>query len=93
MRLRWNKVKTFLSKPYNVILLIMGIVVTISTIAPFIAIVKDTFEIHPGTIDAFLSKKNSGYTLVNYIDLFTSRLAKTNLWIPLWNTLLLAYWT
>ena len=71
MRLRWNKVKTFLSKPYNVILLIMGIVVTISTIAPFIAIVKDTFEIHPGTIDAFLSKKNSGYTLVNYIDLFT----------------------
>ena len=93
MRLRWNKVKTFLSKPYNVILLIMGIVVTISTIAPFIAIVKDTFEIHPGTIDAFLSKKNSGYTLVNYIDLFTSRLAKTNLWIPLWNTLLLAFWT
>ena len=93
MRLRWNKVKTFLSKPYNIILLVMGVLVTISTIAPFIAIVKDTFEIHPGTIDAYLSKKSSGYTLVNYIDLFTSRLAKTNLWTPLLNTLLLAFWT
>ena len=93
MRLRWNKVKTFLSKPYNVILLVMGVLVTISTIAPFIAIVKDTFEIHPGTIDAYLSKKSSGYTLVNYIDLFTSRLAMFNLWTLLLNTLLLAFWT
>ena len=76
----WNKIKTFLSKPHNVILLLMGIVVTITTIAPVVAIVEDTFKIHPGTIDAHLTGQVSGYTLVNYIDLFTSSLAKTNLW-------------
>ena len=89
----WNKIKTFFSKPHNVILLLMGIVVTITTIAPVVAIVEDTFKIHPGTIDAHLTGQVSGYTLVNYIDLFTSRLAKTNLWIPLLNTVYLAVGT
>ncbi len=89
----WNKILTFLSKPHNVILLLMGIVVTITTIAPVVAIVEDTFKIHPGTIDAHLTGQVSGYTLVNYIDLFTSNLAKTNLWSPLLNTLYLAVGT
>ena len=87
---RRNKVKTFFSKPHNVILLLMGIVLTITTVAPIVAIVQDTFKIHPGTIDAHLPGQVSGYTLVNYIDLFTSPLAKINLWTPLWNTVLLS---
>ena len=87
---RRNKVKTFFSKPHNVILLLMGIVLTVTTVAPIVAIVQDTFKIHPGTIDAYLSGKAQGYTLVNYIDLFTSSLAKTNLWTPLLNTVLLS---
>ncbi|MCI9515117.1 MAG: iron ABC transporter permease [Oscillospiraceae bacterium] len=88
-----NKIKTFFSKPHNVILLLMGIVLTFSTVAPIIAIIEDTFKIHPGTIDAHLTGQAAGYTVVNYIDLFTSRLAKTNLWTPLLNTVLLAVGT
>ena len=87
---RRNKVKPFFSKPHNVILLLMGIVLTVTTVAPIVAIVQDTFKSHPGTIDAYLSGKAQGYTLVNYIDLFTSSLAKTNLWTPLLNTVLLS---
>ena len=75
-----NRVRTYFSKPQNVILLLFGIILTFTTI-------------HPGTIDAHLTGKASGYTLINYVDLFTSRLAKTNLWKPLWNTLLLAVFT
>ena len=89
----WNRLRTFLSKPHNVILLLMGIVVTITTIAPIVAIVEDTFKIHPGTIDAHLTGQTAGYTLVNYIDLFTSSMAKTNLWTPLLNTIYLAVGT
>ena len=90
---RRNRIKTFLSKPHNVILLLMGIVLTITTVAPIVAIVEDTFKIHPGTIDAYLTGRAEGYTLINYIDLFTSKLAVTNLWTPLLNTLLLAVGT
>ena len=85
-----NRIRTFLSKPYNVILLVMGIVLTITTIAPIVAIIQDTIAVHPGTRDAILSGKQSGYTLVNYVDLFTSRLARKNLWIPLWNTVVMS---
>lgn len=91
--LRWNKFKSYLSKPYNVILLLLGIVLTFSTIAPIIAILEDTFKIHAGTIDQYLTKKTTGYSLVNYVDLFTSKVAKTNLWTPLLNTVLLAIGT
>lgn len=86
----YNRFITFLSKPYNVILLLMGIVFTISTIAPIMAIVKDTLTIHPGTIDAHLTGKTEGYTIINYIDLFTSKMAQKNLWEPLWNTVKLS---
>lgn len=88
-----NKVKTYISKPQNIILLLFGIVLTFTTFAPIVAIVKDTLKIHPGTIDAYLAKKATGYSVINYIDLFTSKLAKTNLWTPIWNTVLLAVFT
>ena len=91
--IRMNKVKTYFSKPQNVILLIFGIILTITTVAPIVAIVQDTFKIHPGTIDQNLTKRSSGYTVVNYTDLFTSRLAKKNLWTPLLNTVYLAVGT
>ncbi len=89
-RIRLNKLKTFFSKPQNIILLVLGIVLTVTTVAPIVAIAKDTITIHPGTIDANLSGRSEGYTLANYIDLFTSRTSKANLWTPLLNTLLLS---
>ena len=88
-----NKIKTYFMKPQNVILLLFGIVLTFTTVAPIVAIVKDTFKIHPGTIDQHLTGRTTGYSIVNYIDLFTSKLAKTNLWTPVLNTVLLAVLT
>ena len=52
----------------------MGIVLTITTVAPIVAIVRDTFVIHPGTIDEHLTGMSSGYSAINYVDLFTSTL-------------------
>jgi len=91
--IRSNRIKTYFSKPHNVILLLLGIVTTFTTIAPIIAIIEDTFKIHPGTIDAYLTGRATGYSAVNYVDLFTSRMAKTNLWTPLLNTVYLAVGT
>lgn len=88
-----NKCKTYFSKPQNIILLLFGITATFGTVAPIVAIVKDTFKIHPGTIDAHLTGRVTGYSTANYVDLFTSRLAKSNLWTPMLNTVLLAVFT
>ena len=89
-----NKVKTFFSKPYNVILLLMGIVLTFTTFAPIIAIIEDTVKIHAGTVDANMTGKVSGYSFANYVDLFTNRMvARRFLWTPLKNTVLLSVGT
>ena len=88
-----NRLKTWASQPANIILLLFGILLTLSTVVPIVAIVRDTFLIHPGTIDQHLTGRTEGYTVVNYIDLFTSRLARANLWVPLFNTLALAILT
>ena len=47
VRIIKNRIGTFFSKPQNIILLIFGIMLTFSTVAPVIAIVKDTLVIHP----------------------------------------------
>jgi len=82
--------KTFFSKPQNTILVVMAVICTLTTFAPIVAILEDTLKIHPGTIDAYLTGQTEGYSFVNYIDLFTGTVAKTNLWNPLLNTLILA---
>jgi iron(III) transport system permease protein len=92
-RITLNKFMTFLSKPHNVVLLVLGIILSFTTIAPIVSIFTDTFSIHLGSIDAHLSGKTSGYTLVNWIDLFTGTLSKQNVWVPLKNTLMLAIMT
>ena len=89
-RVFFNHLKSFFGKPQNTILVIMGIICTITTFAPIIAIVEDTLKIHVGSIDQYLTGKSEGFTLVNYIDLFTSRMAKTNLWTPLLNTVIMS---
>ena len=88
-----NKIKTFFSSPHNVLLVLFGIVLTFSTVSPMVAILKDTISIHRGTIDSFITGKQTGYTFANYVDLFTSSLARTNLWQPLLNTVLLSIFT
>ena len=86
----FNKIRDLLQKPQNVILLIFGILLSFSTIAPVVTILADTVSVHSGTIDQHLSGKASGFTLVNWIDLFTSSLAQKNLWHPLANSMILA---
>lgn len=68
----------------------MGIICTLTTVTPMIAILEDTFKIHRGTIETYWTGKPTGYSLVSYIDLFTGDLAVTNLWTPLLNTLIVA---
>ena len=89
-----NKVRTFFSKPYNVILLLLGILLTVTTVAPIIAILQDTVAIHPGTVDAKLTGQTSGYSFANFVDLFTNKIVfKKFLLTPLLNTLYLAVGT
>ena len=85
-----NKLKTTFSNPQNAILLALGILLTFSTVAPMISIALDTVTVHVGSVDSHYTGLKEGYTLYNWVDLFTGKLAKTNLWTPLLNSVLLS---
>lgn len=85
-----NKLKTTFSKPQNAILLALGILLTFSTVAPMISIALDTVTVHIGSVDSHYTGLKEGYTLYNWVDLFTGKLAQTNLWTPLLNSVLLS---
>ena len=77
-RKKMNKIWTYLSKPQNFILLMLGIILTITTIYPMVTILNDTVSVHPGTVDALPDAADSQveilggtYTTFNWTDLFT----------------------
>lgn len=92
----YGRMHTYFSKPQNVILLVLGIVLTVTTIAPMLTIVNDTFAVHEGSVDARNIEEGQVYTTYNWGALFAptrtmdQRLAKINLWTPLTNSILLS---
>lgn len=85
-----NRISNYFSKPQNLILLILGILLSIFTIAPIITIIIDAFSVHIGTVETQLAGKLQGFTILNFVDLFTGILREKNLYTPLFNTLLLS---
>ena len=85
-----NKIRTFLQKPDHVILLIFGIILSFVTIVPMITLLNDTFIVKPGSFAQFTTGRSSGYTLVNWQDLFFGDAARMNLYDPMVNSILLA---
>ncbi len=93
---RLNSIKTYLAKPQNSILLILGIVLTVTTIWPAFTIVRDTVTVHAGSVDARNAQTGQVFTTFNWTDMFAPstkmarNLAIINLWTPLLNSVLLS---
>ena len=78
---QWNRFRTYISKPQNAILLILGIILTVTTIYPMITIIKDTVSLHPGSVDSDAKAVGSQFTMLgdtlttyNWSDLFTGEI-------------------
>ncbi len=86
-QLNINSIKTFFQKPQNVILLLCGIVLSITTIFPIIYLVQDTMIVHAGLEKQITGQPIGSITGHNWVNLFSGKLAIANLWKPLFNTL------
>lgn len=94
---KWlNTAVTYLSKPQNAILLVLGIVLTVTTVWPAFTIARDTVSIHRGSVDARGATPDQVYTMFNWLDMFAPKtntarkLANINLWTPLLNSVYLS---
>lgn len=86
-----NNFITYISKPENSILIVLGVVLAFFTIIPLVTIVVDAFTIHVGTAEPFVSGLPAGsLSFSNWIDLFTGPLSQRNLWEPMQNSIQLS---
>jgi iron(III) transport system permease protein len=81
--------RTYLSKPSNLVLLILGVVLTISTLAPMVTILYDSVSVHAGSVDDPMGQ-GTGTTLLNWQGLFQGPLRPKNFTTPLVNTLIMS---
>lgn len=77
VRLLLANAKNYFSKPQNVILLVLGIILTVTTIAPMVTILTDTVTVHAGAKDAEQIVEGQKYTLFNWTDLFSGNMPRT----------------
>ena len=87
---KMNALKTYFSKPANIILVIFTIILTITVICPLVYLLLNTFLVHRG--ESFLGKVNT-LTLQHWTDvLFTQKhnYAVSVFWKPLGNSVLMS---
>ncbi len=86
MKKKWNKVKTFLSKPYNVLLIIFLIFLTYLVVLPLFSIVRDTFIVHSSETTR-VHQTMGTFTTYHWERIFASQYSSSLLWEPLKNSL------
>ena len=85
----WRRLRTYFAKPWNAVLLVLGVVLTVTTLAPLFSIVIDTVSVHQGSVDD-PTGVGKGFTLFNWTNLFGGVLFKINFVTPLTNTLIMS---
>lgn len=89
-RLLLKKIGNYFQKPSNVILLILGLALTVGTVAPMIVVLLDTFTIHAGEEAMGSGLAEDSLSFYNWKYIFTSTYAKKSFWTPLGNTMLMS---
>lgn len=89
---RINHVKTFLSKPANVMLLIFGAALTLLTLIPLLSILREMFIVHVGIEKTMTGLKTGEFTLWHWKKLFGGGdWSRTTFWEPLRNSFLVGF--
>ena len=91
MKKRWNRIKTFFSKPYNVLLVLFIVVLGFLVVLPLFSIVKDTFIVHSSE-KSRIHQAVGSFTTYHWHRLFMSEFRKSLLIDPLRNSIFTSAW-
>lgn len=86
MKRKWNQIKTFFSKPYNVLLILFLIVLTYLVVFPLFSIIKDTFIVHTSE-KTRVGQAVGTFTNYHWIRAFISNYSPSLLYEPLAHSL------
>ncbi len=91
MKKRWNRIKTFFSKPYNVLLVLFLVILTFLVVFPLISIVRDTFIVHAQE-KTRVHQAVGTFTTYHWIRAFASEFSNSLLWEPIRHSIVTSAW-
>ena len=82
-----NRLKTFIKKPHNVILVILVVALAYLTLFPLLSLIRDSFLVHPSELMSIRQSKVGDSTLYHWRKVFLDGERSLKLFYqPLWNT-------
>lgn len=82
-----NRLKAFIKKPHNIILVGMAVILAYLTLFPLFSLIRDTFIVHPSEIMSVKGAAVNDYTLFHWRKVFMDGERSMKLfYLPLWNT-------
>ncbi len=87
-----SRVGTWISRPENVILLVLGVILSFAVLYPLWSIIQDSFTVHAGKETQFAKAFGynvDGLSVSNWANLLGGDYSTKYLWVPLGNSLLL----
>lgn len=85
-----NRLKSYLKKPHNVILIILVVVLSYLTLFPLYSLVKDTAVVHPSELARIKGSKVGDFTTHHWMKVFFDKGSRNIFYTPLVNTLKVA---
>lgn len=86
MKQKLNQVKTFFSKPYNILLILLLFTLAYLVVLPLFSIIKDTFIVHSSE-KSRIGQAVGSFTMYHWNRAFNSDYSKILVWEPLWHSL------
>lgn len=88
-----NRLKSFLKKPHNVILLSLAFILVYLTVIPMITIILDTFTVHQSELMRVKGAKVGDFTLYHWGKVLFSSSSRKIFYEPFMNTMVVAFGT
>ncbi|QQO08635.1 ABC transporter permease [Breznakiella homolactica] len=89
-----NQLRSFIRKPYNVILVILAVLLTFLTLFPLLSLIRDTFIVHPSEVMSVKGSKIGDLTMFHWKKIFLDGETSKNIFYrPFWNTIKVSLWS
>lgn len=94
VKTRFNNLKSYLKKPYNIILLVLMVVLAYLTLVPLVTIVMDTFTVHASEVRMVKGSTKGSFTTYHWLKMFASgATSMKTFYEPFCNTMIVAFFS
>lgn len=83
-------IRNYFSKPQNVILVVLSVLLFFMTLLPLVSLVRETFIVHPAELPVIKGSKLNDFTLYHWKKVFADKSSSTIFYRPIKNSFIIS---